>query len=151
MRITHDSLTETTNPETPALLRLTSTPSTNVSIQVDERNGGANDGPSEIFALPATENSTKNLISKNSKDSNSKPNRQNNNGNRNEGRTNPRFKYPNSQPHHLTPTPTQDDTKTSKPKNSVKFSDKPIKINRELSQTRGPKAKRPKFQNRGTR
>ena len=40
MRITHDSLTETTNPETLALLQLTSTPSTNVSIQVDERNGG---------------------------------------------------------------------------------------------------------------
>ena len=34
---------------------------------------------------------------------------------------------------------------------SVKFSDKPLKINRELSQTRGPKTKRPKFQNKGTR
>ena len=86
-----------------------------------------------------------------SKNSNSKPNRQNNNGNQNEARTNPRFKYPNSQPHRLIPTPTQDDEKTSKPKNTVKFSDKPIKINRELSQTRGPKTKQPKFHNRGTR
>ena len=106
--------------------------------------GGANDGPSEpseILVLPAPENSTKNSISKNSKNSNSKPNRQNNNGNRDEGRTNPHFRYPNSQPHCLTPTPTQDDEKTSKPKISVKFSDKPIKINRELSQTRGPKTK----------
>ena len=40
MHISHDSLTETTNPETLALLRLSSTPSTNVSVQVDERNGG---------------------------------------------------------------------------------------------------------------
>ena len=59
MRISHDSLTKTMNPETLALLRLTSTPSTNVSIQVNERNGGANDGPSEpskILVLPAPEN-----------------------------------------------------------------------------------------------
>ena len=151
MRIRHDSLTETTNPETLALLRLTSTPSTNVSVQVDERNGGANDGPSEILALPAPENSTKNLNSKNSKDSNLKPNRQNNNGNHDKGQTSPHFRYPNSQPHCLTPTPTHNDEKTSKPRISVKFSDKPMKINRELSQTRGPKTKRPKFQNKGTR
>ena len=40
MRISHDSLTENTNPNAPALLQLTLTTSTNVTIQVDERNGG---------------------------------------------------------------------------------------------------------------
>ena len=60
------------NPETPALLRLTLTPSTNASVQVNERNGGADDGPSEILTLPAPENSTKNSNSENSKNSNSK-------------------------------------------------------------------------------
>ena len=49
MRITHDSLTETTNPETPALLRLTSTPLTNVSVQVDERNGGLMTDPRNFW------------------------------------------------------------------------------------------------------
>ena len=65
MQITHDSLTNTTNPKTSALLRLTSTPSTNMSVQVDEHNGGANDGCLEILALPAPENSTKISYSEN--------------------------------------------------------------------------------------
>ena len=92
MRITHDSLTKTTNPETPALLRLTLTPSTNASVQVNERNGGADDGPSEILTLPAPENSTKNSNSKNSKNSKNsilKPNKGNNNGNQDKEQTNP--------------------------------------------------------------
>ena len=108
--------------------------------------------------MPAPENSTKDSKSENSKNSNSKLNKQNNNGNQDKERTNPRFKFPNSEPQHLTLTPTQEyqhsknpsNKQSSKPAISVKFSDKPMKINRELSQTREPKTKCPKLQNKGT-
>ena len=40
MQISHDSLTRTPNPKTPVHLQLTSTPSTNVTVQADECNGG---------------------------------------------------------------------------------------------------------------
>ena len=130
-----------------------------MSFQVDERSGGAGDGPSEILALPAPENLTKNSKSKNSKNSNSKLNKQNNNGNQDEAQTSSHFRFPNSEPQCLTLNPSQEhqpnkntsNKPPSKPAISVKFSDKPMKINRELSQTRGPRTKCPKFQNKGTR
>ena len=89
MRISHDSFTKNANPDASTLLQLTSTPSTNVSVQLDERNGGADDGPSEILALPALENSNSEI----SKNSNSISNAPNSNSNQNEAQTSSRFKF----------------------------------------------------------
>ena len=73
---------------------------------------------------------------------------------RNKEQTSTRFAFPYSEPQHEIPTLTRkrqqnensSDKPGSKPKFSVKFSDKPLKINKELSQKEDLKRNDQNFQ-----